>query len=62
MTCINLLNGIFGFEKIFVMKLGAFYVWFYIKSIIKKDICILYNYIRKMGKWDNFHKNHIFMK
>lgn len=44
------------------MKLGAFYVWFYIKSIIKKDICILYNYIRKMGKWDNFHKNHIFMK
>ncbi len=48
MTCINLLNGIFGFEKYFVMKLGAFYVRFYIKSIIKITVCILYNYIVKV--------------
>lgn len=38
------------FEKHFVMKLGAFYVRFYIKSIIKKAICIHYNYIQKAWK------------
>lgn len=44
------------------MKLGAFYVWFYIKSIIKKAVCILFNYMKKVGKCDNFHKNQIIMK
>lgn len=62
MTTINLLNGIFGFEKHFVKKLGAFYVWFYIKSIIKKSICIHFNYIQKAGKWNIVIKNQIFMK
>lgn len=35
MTSINLLNDIFVSGNFFIMELGAFYVGFYIKSIIK---------------------------